>query len=192
MCASKIRRGCKSGGGKLRLQFASSTRGRRNVLSRAPQVCETACDFRRFVTGINTGQRPGSRTPGALRPAPPALLLRSWGRAGGGPRDQVPDQPWCSAAAAPAPPQEDLGGIFHCPVPWSFHLPRLVTGRRAGEVGGGVPRKEIPPPQHPTGIRGGGGRASPEYWILFVFSGPGMPRCVEVACGWEPGILFGG
>lgn len=105
-------------------------------LSRAPRVC----DFRHWNRAL---AHPAKRPRGAGLPAPctraPPALLRSWGRAGGGPGDQVPDQPWCSAAVAPGLSPGGSGGIFHCPVPWSFSTrPDRSQGVRAESLGRGA------------------------------------------------------
>lgn len=82
----------------------------------------------------------------------------------------MPDQPWCSAAAASGlRPQEDLGGIL--PLPSSMELSPAPTGHRreSGESLGRGPTRR-PPNPHPTGIRGGGRRASSGF-CLFSHSG---------------------
>lgn len=161
MCVSKIRRGCKSGGRKLRLLFACSTRGRRNVLSRAPRVCETACDFRRFVTCINTGLRLGSRAPGALRPARPPPSSAAGAEPAGDPGTRCRTSPGVQQQLLRLLPRRIWGEFSTAQFHGAFTCPDWSQGGERGKVAGGS-RTETPPNPHPTGICGGGRRASPE------------------------------
>lgn len=151
---SKIRRGCKSGGRKLRLQFACSTRGRRNVLSRAPRVC----DFRRFVTGINTGQRPGSRAPGALRPARPPPSSAAGAEPAGDPGTRCRTSPGVQQQLLRLLPRRIWGEFSTAQFHGAFTCPDWSQGGERGKFGAGGAHTQTPPTrilQASVGVAGG-------------------------------------